>query len=295
VSRVALFVAKLHRRRVRYEWFVIRQTNGLGLVDLARTVVAPRAQLRPAGSRGRTPPVKGVGERRAGELHARFDRRELETQRRGDDEPTTCGGVPAGLRNPQHRRNHRHRASARAYLDRCGVWRYAKIVFDVYDQPAVPPLVASSPSRLAVCPLTPSEGTTIAGTAGADVSIVASARNCVVVSTGNQSVGRPESGVLDRTSCEMSALTCLAYFRVWGRRDLSENVAHEEIAGTQFGGRLVEEIEVGRGLCSVSYGHLPGLDLWGRGLSAGRRQTLPGQLHGRGSVEGLVDGWDWPL
>jgi group II intron reverse transcriptase/maturase len=42
VSRVAIFVAKLHRRRVRYGWFVIRQTNGLGLVDLTGTVVAPR-------------------------------------------------------------------------------------------------------------------------------------------------------------------------------------------------------------------------------------------------------------
>jgi group II intron reverse transcriptase/maturase len=42
VSRVAIFVAKLHRRSVRYGWFVIRQTNRLGLVDLSGTVVAPR-------------------------------------------------------------------------------------------------------------------------------------------------------------------------------------------------------------------------------------------------------------
>ncbi len=42
VSRVAIFVAKLHRRSVRYGWFVIRQTNRLGLVSLSGTVVAPR-------------------------------------------------------------------------------------------------------------------------------------------------------------------------------------------------------------------------------------------------------------
>ncbi len=42
VARVAIFVAKLHRRSVRYGWFVIRQTNRLGLVDLSGTVVAPR-------------------------------------------------------------------------------------------------------------------------------------------------------------------------------------------------------------------------------------------------------------
>ena len=42
VSRVALFVAKLHRRSARYGWFIIRQTNGLGLVNLNGMVVAPR-------------------------------------------------------------------------------------------------------------------------------------------------------------------------------------------------------------------------------------------------------------
>jgi hypothetical protein len=39
---VALFVAKLHRRKARYGWFVTRQTNGLGLISLNEMVVAPR-------------------------------------------------------------------------------------------------------------------------------------------------------------------------------------------------------------------------------------------------------------
>ena len=42
VSRLALFMAKLHRRSVRYGWFVIRQTNALGLIQLGGIVVAPR-------------------------------------------------------------------------------------------------------------------------------------------------------------------------------------------------------------------------------------------------------------
>ena len=41
-SQVALFVAKLHRRKARYGWFVTRQTNGLGLISLNEMVVAPR-------------------------------------------------------------------------------------------------------------------------------------------------------------------------------------------------------------------------------------------------------------
>jgi group II intron reverse transcriptase/maturase len=42
VSRLALFVAKLHRRSRRYGWFVVRQANALGLVSLSGIVVAPR-------------------------------------------------------------------------------------------------------------------------------------------------------------------------------------------------------------------------------------------------------------
>jgi RNA-directed DNA polymerase len=42
VSRLAIFVAKLHRRSVRYGWFVMRHTDGLGLVRLSGIVVAPR-------------------------------------------------------------------------------------------------------------------------------------------------------------------------------------------------------------------------------------------------------------
>jgi RNA-directed DNA polymerase len=43
VERMALFVAKLHRRSRRYGWFVIRQSpDCLGLVNLNGIVVAPR-------------------------------------------------------------------------------------------------------------------------------------------------------------------------------------------------------------------------------------------------------------
>jgi RNA-directed DNA polymerase len=42
VSRLALFVAKLHRRSRRYGWFVVRQADALGLVNLNGIVVAPR-------------------------------------------------------------------------------------------------------------------------------------------------------------------------------------------------------------------------------------------------------------
>ena len=42
VSRLAFFVAKLHRRSIRYGWFVIRQTNALGLIQFGGIVVALR-------------------------------------------------------------------------------------------------------------------------------------------------------------------------------------------------------------------------------------------------------------
>lgn len=42
VSRLALFVAKLHGRSRRYGWFVVRHTDCLGLINLSGIVVAPR-------------------------------------------------------------------------------------------------------------------------------------------------------------------------------------------------------------------------------------------------------------
>jgi Group II intron, maturase-specific domain len=54
-----------------------------------------RTQAQPglAGSRRRTPPVKGVGEPCAGEPHARFDGRALETE-----QPDEASAVPRPVR-----------------------------------------------------------------------------------------------------------------------------------------------------------------------------------------------------
>ena len=78
VDRLALFMAKLHRRSRRYGWFAFHQfRNRLGLVNLNGLVVAPRPN-QAWRVLVRTPQVKDVGEPGAGEPHARFDGGELE-------------------------------------------------------------------------------------------------------------------------------------------------------------------------------------------------------------------------
>ena len=79
--RLALFIAKRHQRgrglglRPR-----LRSGNALGLISPRWNRRRTRAEPGLAGS-VRTPPVKDAGEPCAGEPHARFDGRGLETER----------------------------------------------------------------------------------------------------------------------------------------------------------------------------------------------------------------------
>jgi hypothetical protein len=74
VERLALFVAKRHKRRRRYGQSIVWRvsTNRLGLIDINGTVVPPRPN-KPWRGNSRMPTVKNVGEPCAGEPHARFE------------------------------------------------------------------------------------------------------------------------------------------------------------------------------------------------------------------------------
>ena len=80
VMRLAVFIAKRHQRGRAWGFAQIYCSgDDLGLISLNGIVVAPRPHRAWRGNR--TPPVKGVGEPCAGEPHARFDGRGLETER----------------------------------------------------------------------------------------------------------------------------------------------------------------------------------------------------------------------
>ena len=100
LMRVALFMGKRHQRG--RAWGFARR---LPITQPARPDLPQRNRRRPqaqpglAGS-GRTPPVKDVGEPCAGEPHARFDGRELETEHadqghRGGTAERETGGTQA--------------------------------------------------------------------------------------------------------------------------------------------------------------------------------------------------------
>lgn len=95
--------------------------------------------------------------------------------------------------------------------------------------------------------LTPSPGITVAELTGPAAGDGASARNAVVVSTGNPGWDRPESftGALDRSPCGTGTSARMAALHAKGRLGLHEDFHHEGILGTVFTGRLVEETEVG--------------------------------------------------
>ena len=80
VARLALFLAKRHKRSRAWGWRLVayQAPDRLGLISLTGTVAAPRPIWD--GGPGRTPPVKDVGEPCAGKPHARFDGRRLETE-----------------------------------------------------------------------------------------------------------------------------------------------------------------------------------------------------------------------
>ena len=73
-DRLALLMAKRHKRTRRYGWWTVvhRSPDRFGLINLNGTVVAPRPAPS-AAPRDRMPAVKDVGEPGAGEPHARFD------------------------------------------------------------------------------------------------------------------------------------------------------------------------------------------------------------------------------
>jgi proline racemase len=74
-----------------------------------------------------------------------------------------------------------------------------------------------------------------------------SARNAVVVSTGELDWDRPESwtGVLDRSPCGTGTCARMAALYAKGKLRLNEDFIHEGILGTTFTGRLIEETRVG--------------------------------------------------
>ena len=93
-----IFVAKLHRHSISYGWAMFRRSpNRMGLITLSGLVVAPRPNMAWAGSRGRTPPVKGVGEPCAGEPYARFDRGPGATTTADDGGPPETEGPEPGI------------------------------------------------------------------------------------------------------------------------------------------------------------------------------------------------------
>ena len=79
--RMAIFIAKRHRRSRRFGWYVVAfaSPNALGLIDLTRQGSSPHPDPSGTGGRDRMPAVNDVGEPCAGEPHARFDGRGLET------------------------------------------------------------------------------------------------------------------------------------------------------------------------------------------------------------------------
>jgi proline racemase len=90
-------------------------------------------------------------------------------------------------------------------------------------------------------------GVTIAQLTGPPVRPAASARNAVVVSTGELDWQRPASwtGVLDRSPCGTGTCARMAALHARGKLGLHEDFIHEGILGTTFTGRLVRETAVG--------------------------------------------------
>jgi hypothetical protein len=83
LQRLAIWLSKQGNRRRAWRWGLkqlLLSPNRMGLISLDGTVVAPRP-FPGLARQGRTPPVKSVGKPCAGEPHARFDGRGLETDR----------------------------------------------------------------------------------------------------------------------------------------------------------------------------------------------------------------------
>ena len=112
--RLALMIAKRHRRSREFGWSVVafRSPGQLGLITLSESSAPPG----PSGTGGesRMPAVNDVGKPDEGEPHVRFDGRELETEHlatvTGVAQPA---GKPAEQKAPGPTARNCHRASSR--------------------------------------------------------------------------------------------------------------------------------------------------------------------------------------
>ena len=90
-------------------------------------------------------------------------------------------------------------------------------------------------------------GVSIAELTGPPTHPDATAKNVVVVSTGELDWNRPETwtGAVDRSPCGSGTCARMATLHAKGQLELNEDFIHEGILGTLFTGRLVEETTVG--------------------------------------------------
>jgi proline racemase len=90
-------------------------------------------------------------------------------------------------------------------------------------------------------------GISIAQLYGPAHSAHGSARNAVIVSTGNLQWDRPATwtGALDRSPCGTGTCARMAALHAKGRLPLHQDFHHEGVLGTVFTGRLIEETQVG--------------------------------------------------
>jgi proline racemase len=90
-------------------------------------------------------------------------------------------------------------------------------------------------------------GVTIAELTGRPTHPEATAKNAVVVSTGELDWEKPESwtGALDRSPCGTGTCARMAVLHAKGKLGLHEDFVHEGILGTLFTGRLIEKTTVG--------------------------------------------------
>ncbi|MDE0306798.1 MAG: proline racemase family protein [Albidovulum sp.] len=90
-------------------------------------------------------------------------------------------------------------------------------------------------------------GVTVCVMTGTPTAAGATAKNAVVVSTGQLDWNRPTTwtGVLDRSPCGTGTCARMAALYAKGQLRLEEDFHHEGILGTIFTGRLVRETRIG--------------------------------------------------
>jgi proline racemase len=90
-------------------------------------------------------------------------------------------------------------------------------------------------------------GVTIAQLTGPPSRLDVTAKNAVVVSTGQLDWERSESwsAVLDRSPCGTGTCARMAALHAKGKLGLNQDFHHEGILGTVFTGRIIRETQVG--------------------------------------------------